>query len=221
MSLANIILQLSIWSIVLPLVAGFFYFKQLDEPSRIVFMVVVLATIPQLLTIPMDQKKPLNVVYNVYTLLEFFLIYFFIGRDFQNRFSKRLSNILVCSFYVLAAWVIGKHGLYQKFLNELICAANVIYLIWIFLFVLEGLMYERRLMTPRLPIFWFITGLLFYTPCSIFVIALANYINDSTNAFIHNLWSIQGVFNALMYVLFAVGFYKSHLLSRSQERESV
>lgn len=214
--MAYFILQLSIWSILLPLVAGFLFFKQLDESSRVIFIIVVLATIPQLLTVSMLHTKKLNVVYNVYTLLEFSLMYFFIGKEFQNRAFKIASYALIFLFYALALWVIHEYGLYEKFLNELICAANIIYLIWIFLFILQGLLHERNLINAKQPVFWFVAGLLFYTPCSIFVVALANYIQKSTNPFIHNLWSIQGVFNTLMYILFAVGFYKSHLLARGE-----
>lgn len=216
MSLPAIILQLSIWSILLPLVAGFFYFKQLDEPSRIIFIVVVLATPAQLLTVSMIHTQKLNVVYNAYTLLEFLLFYFFIGRNFQRQVFKTISLITVGLFYTLAFWLIFKHGLYEKFLNELVCGANCAYLIWLFMFILEGLLTEQKLMSPQLPIFWFVVGLLFYAPCTVFVFALTHYINNSTNPFIHNLWSIQGAFNILMYVLFAIGFYKSHLLMQRQ-----
>ncbi len=212
MSLPDFILQLSIWSILLPLVAGFVYFKQLDQPSLLIFIVVVLATIPQLLTLSMIHTEELNVVYNVYTLLEFLLLYFFIGRNFQRQIFNRIGMITVGLFCLLGMWLIGKYGLYQKFLNELICAANCIYLAWIFMFILEGLLNEQKLVNPRLPLFWFLTAILFYAPCSIFVIALAHYIKKSTNPLIHNMWSVHGVFNILMYVFFAVGFYKSHLL---------
>lgn len=217
MSLPALILQLSIWSILLPLVAGFFYFKQLDEPSRIIFTVVILATPAQLLTVAIIHTQRLNVVYNVYTLLEFLLFYLFIGRNFRRQAFKTISLTAVGLFYLFAVWLVGRHGLYNKFLNELVCAANCTYLVWVFMYILEGSLSEQKLMNPALPFFWFVLGLLFYTPCTIFVFALTHYIQKSTNPFIHNLWSIQGLFNTLMYVLFAVGFYKSRLLARKQK----
>ena len=64
MTLSEIILQLSIWSVLAPLVAGLFFFRYLDEPSRIIFYVVVVATIPQLLTIE-TYIVPIFTIYQI------------------------------------------------------------------------------------------------------------------------------------------------------------
>jgi hypothetical protein len=213
---SDIILQLSIWSVVLPLVAGFLFFKQLDEPSRIVFYVVVLATLPQLLTASLHHSKNLNIVYNIYTPLEFIFIYFLLGNKYTKPIFRYISLCLVAVFFILLTVMIAWFGLYWKFLNELVCAANTIYLIWIFMFILQSLLTDQKLMNHRLPMFWFISGLLIYTPCTIFVFALAYYIENSKNPVIHNLWSIHGVFNVTMYCLFAIGFYKSYRLARAR-----
>jgi len=219
MSLSYLILQLSIWSVVLPLVAGFLFFKSLDEPSRILFYVVILATIPQLLTVQMIHTKDLNVVYNAYTLIEFPLIYFLLGNKFQRKFFRYASKTIVILFFTLSALLIARFGLRDKFLNELVCAANTAYLAWIFMLILENVLNDQKLMNPRLPIFWFISGLLLYTPCTILIFAFTYYIGKSTTPFIHNLWSIQGVFNTIMYVFFAIGFYKSHILMKQKSVE--
>ena len=214
MTLSEIILQLSIWSVLAPLVAGLFFFRYLDEPSRIIFYVVVVATIPQLLTIEMLHMKGLNIVYNAYTLVEFVLIFLFVGNKLQTSITRRIGYSLVALFFLLAVWLITRYGLYHKFLNELVCAANIAYLTWILMFILEGLLNEERLMNTRLPVFWFIAGLLLYAACTVLLFSLTYYIKHSTNPFIHNLWQVQGVLNVALYILFAIGFIKNYQLAR-------
>lgn len=216
MNWSYIILQLSIWIILVPLVAGLLFFRHLDEPSRIVFYVVVLAAVPQLLTASLDQTKGLNIVYNIYTPIEFIFLYFLLGNNYSKKAFAYTSTALLIAFFALAAALTVKEGLYDKFLNELVCAANTVYLIWIFLYILQGVLTDQRLMNPRLPMFWFVAGLLIYTPCTIFAFALTDYIAQSTHRIISNLWSIHGVFNTVMYCLFAVGFFQSYRLSKAQ-----
>lgn len=209
MSLSNIILYTSILIVALPLVAGLWYYRQLDKPSHIIFLLVVVAAIPQLLTLSLINTKDMNLVYNIYTLFEFSILYFFIGCNFQRQAFRKISFFTIIVFLGSAVWLIFRYGLYQKWLNELVCVANIAYLVWVFMFILESLLNETKLMNAKLPVFWFVIALLFYTPCTIFVVAMSHYIKD--NPFMKNLWSIHGVFNILMYAFFAIGFYKSHL----------
>ncbi|MET0637740.1 MAG: hypothetical protein ABWZ25_17050 [Chitinophagaceae bacterium] len=210
MTITSAFLQLSIWIVLLPLVTGFLFFKRLDEPSRIVFYIVVFATVPQLLTVSMIKSKELNIVYNVYTLGEFLFTYFLLGHSFANKWFNYISRSLVVAYSTFAGILISYNGLYHKFLNELVCAASTVYLIWIFLTILDTLYHEEKLINSRLPFFWYLTAILLYSPCTIFVFALTYYIEKSTNPVIHNLWNIQSFFNVVMYTLFAIGFYQSY-----------
>jgi hypothetical protein len=212
----KLIMQLSIWSILLPLAAGFLFFRRLDEPSRIIFYVVILASVPQILTAAMPDSKNLNIVYNIYTPLEFIFIYFLVGNKYTRPAFINTSRALVIAFFLLTVIIVVRFGLYDKFRNELVCAADTVYLIWIFMFILQGLLTDQKLMNHRLPMFWFISGLLIYAPCTIFVFALMYYIDTSTVPFIKNLWSIHGVFNTLMYCLFAIGLFKNHRLEKAK-----
>lgn len=209
MSLSQIILQLSIWSVLVPLVAGLFFYRYMDDPSRIIFYVVICATIPQLLTLQMLHMKGLNIIYNLYTLVEFVLIFLFVGIRLQTKALRRISYSMVALFVILSVWLVAFYGMYQKFLNELVCAANIAYLTWILMYILEGLLHEEKLMNARLPEFWFIAGLLLYASCTILLFSLTYYIKTSTNPIIHNLWQVQGVLNVVMYILFAIGFSKN------------
>jgi hypothetical protein len=218
MNFSEIILQLSIWSIIVPLVAGCFLFKKLDKPSLIMFAIVVLATIPQLLTVTMHHNKNLNIIYNLYTLLEFILMYLLFGRNLQTRIFRYLNVAAIIGFYTLAIVEIANYGMRAWFLNALVAASGIVYLVWIFLYILENLLKDQTILNPQLPVFWYTVAWLLYGASTSFVFSMANYIDNSKNPFIHNLWTIQGVFNVILYLFFAIGFYQSYLL-RSHQRE--
>lgn len=217
MTFAQIILQLSIWIIIVPLVAGLILFNFLDEPSRLILYLVILAAIPQLLTAIMIHTSNLNVFYNLYTPLEFLFFYFLLGSKFKQPGAFRtISHILIILFLAVLALLIWMYGLKYKFLNELVCMANIVYLIWIFMFILQGLLNDQKLMNTSLPIFWFIAALVLYTPCTIYVFAMSYYIKRSTNPFIHSLWSIHGIFNIMMYLFFSIGFYMNYRITKTK-----
>jgi hypothetical protein len=202
--------QMSIWSIIIPLMAGVFFYKKLDRDSKIIFYLVVLAASPQIITAFILSSSPVrNIFYNVYTPVEFVLTYLFVGKKIQNISFRNICRFVVVLFIILSVALVYRYGLSHRFLNEWVCAANISYLCWIFLFILESLLQERRLLNTSLPLFWYISALLIYTPCTIFVFALSFYITGSKNPFISNLWIIHEIFNTLLYILFAIGLYKN------------
>lgn len=200
---------MSIWSIIIPLLTGSLLYKKLDKESRIIFYIVVAAAVPQIITAFIQPSLVRNFLYNVYTPVEFVLTYILICNKLRGLLFRNICMSIIILFVVLSSTLIFTYGLSQRFLNEWVCAANISYLCWIFLFLLEGLLQERSLLNTGLPLFWYISALLIYTPCTIFVFALSFYITRSQNPFISNLWSIHGIFNTALYILFAIGLYQN------------
>src|ERR1043165_5296498 len=123
--------QTSIWIIVVPIFIGFINIFNLDKRSKIIFYLVILAGSPQVLTVFFHHTKFLNQIYNVYSLIEFGLIYYFIGSQLQNKISKRIALTIVIFFGMLVVWSITSHGINDRFFNEWVAAANIFYLTWI------------------------------------------------------------------------------------------
>ena len=208
-NISSFILEVSIWCILLPLITGSLLYKKLDADSRLIFFLVAFATLPQILTAFFQHSSGLIFIYNIYTPVEFIFIYLFIGNKFQGAIFKKISVLLIFLFISYSCFLCMYYGLSERFLNEWVCSANMCYLIWIFLFILESLILEKKLVNTHNPAFWFITGLIIYTPCTIFVFALCYYIETSGNYLIKNLWIIHGIFNTILYVLFAIGLYQN------------
>lgn len=209
MNLSNLIYEISIWSICVPLITGMVFYRRLDKPSCIIFYLIILALIPQLITEFKYCKPVLNLIYNAYTPIEFLLIYLFIGREFRRRLARNCALVIAGLFISLFFFLIIRYGMNKRFLNELVCGANIAYLCWILMYILESIWDEKKLLDPQLPLFWHITALILYTPCTVLVFALYYYIDTSKNIVINNLWIIHGIFNTHLYLFFAIGFYKN------------
>jgi hypothetical protein len=209
MSAPDLLTQISSWIILLPFLIGLPLYRKLDRDSRWVFGLVSLALIPQILTPFWNHTAFLGLVYNIYTPVEFILTFGFLGLKLQRRSFRVLSWIPVGGFLLISVWLIYRFGVQDRFLNEWVCAANISYLCWVFLLILESLLNEVKLLNGELPLFWYITGLLLYTPCTIFVFSLCYYINTSQHPLIRRLWMVQSVFNTTLYVCYAIGLYRN------------
>jgi len=207
MLIPKIIWYISVWSVLLPFLTGILLYRRLDHHSRIIFAIVVAAIPPQLLTLPFPHSGTLDILYNIYTILEFVLVYFL----FAGSITGTLKKAFLAPFFPFLAFVtysIYSQGL-KPYFNEWVCAANIAYLYWMFLFVLECLDRDMKWLDTGLPIFWYCSALILYAPCTVFVFSLYAYIDRSTNPFIHRLWSIHGIFNTSMYVMFAIGLARN------------
>src|SRR5262245_34711101 len=107
MKFEEVLNSISVWSIVLPLFVGLVRVRFLSRDSLIIVMIVFLGTIPQLLRYVTSDKEISNLIYNVYTPIEFCLFFFL----FRNKFDKRavkllfyISGLLYFLFSIFLAW---------------------------------------------------------------------------------------------------------------------
>lgn len=199
---------ISEWIVVVPFVWGLLLFSKLDTASKIIFCVVCIALIPQLATTFLKNvdKEFLNILYNLYTPLEFcFLLFFFYQRN-KNRFlilSILLLNIII-SIFLFSIKDISNGVVFQ-----MISINNLLYTFLIFLYLIKQFNNDNYLLSISDPYNWYIIGLLLYAPCTFFV--FANYLKTSSNLNSGKsvLWVIHNIFNILMYIFFAIGFLKN------------
>ncbi|HVZ96613.1 MAG TPA: hypothetical protein VG847_07045 [Chitinophagaceae bacterium] len=192
-----------------PLVAGLLFFKYLNKESRIIFLLVIIATVPQVLTAFIAQAVFLNTLYNIYTPVEFVMIYLLFGRQISYRLFKSIRMVSVVVFLGVSVPVVIIAGIGNRFLNEWVCAANLCYVCWIFLFILQGLLDNVEILDSGSPMFWYLAGLIFYAPATALVFSF--YYSIGKNSLIKDdLWVIHDIFNTFMYIFFAAGMYKNY-----------
>ncbi len=199
---------ISIWIIVLPLLAGFINYKGLNKDSRWIFLLVIAASVPQLLTFTIDEHTALlNVSYNVYTVVEIAVFYFLFNRKFSSKESRGTLYVSVAVYFLITLYFFIRKGLAAEFLNTLVCVNNCIYMLWILLLLKEQYQVKETFIVKSNPFMWYLLGILIYAPCSVIAFALYHYMREEESSIMANLWVIQSICNILLYILFTIGLF--------------
>lgn len=124
---------ISEWIIVVPFFSGLLLLRSLGLASKIIFLVVCAAFIPQLATTFLKNidKADLNILYNLYTPIEFFLFLFFFTTKLKWNFVFSLQALIVA---FISAYFFYSQGITSKVLYELICLGNLMYVFLIFFY---------------------------------------------------------------------------------------
>lgn len=204
----EVIRIISIWIIVLPVLAGFINYKGLNKDSRWIFLLVLVAAIPQLLTFAIDEHTTiLNISYNLYTLVEMVVFYFLFVNKFSQQGSRMVVYISALLYVGTVIWFFSTQGFTATFLNTLVCINNCIYMLWILLLLKEQYQVRESFIVKSNPFMWYLLGMLIYAPCSVIAFALYHYMREQENVVIANLWVIQSICNILLYILFTIGLF--------------
>jgi hypothetical protein len=209
----HILHTISIWIIVLPLLAGIINFKGLNKDSKWIFWLVIVAFIPQILTFLIKQESPLlNISYNLYTPLELGMLYMVFIDKYEQNTSRRIVQASLLIYIPVFLFMFIKYGITASFLSTLVCINNIIYMIWILLLLKEQYQAEDSIIQKNNPFAWYLLALIIYAPCTVLVFALYYYIRDPENPVERNLWIIHSSCNILLYILFTVGLslHKKH-----------
>ncbi len=200
--------QISIWIIILPLLAGFINYRGLNKDSRWIFLLVWVALVPQVLTAIIGKETSLlHVSYNVYTPIEFGILYILFREKLNEGIHKKIVYVSLGLYIVISLVIMIREGLSNSFLNSLACVNNVIYMVWILLILKEQYNVEDFIIRKSNPFAWYLLAILIYAPCSLIALALYYYIRNPLNPVLLNLWIIQSVCNILLYILFSVGLF--------------
>src|SRR3954462_4074915 len=119
MAIEELLSFFSNWSVIIPLMLAIIYIKRLSYNSKIILVIVVFATIPQLMNafnIKDDDVK--NLTYNIYTPTEFLLFYFLFDKFIKGKKGKLVLKTSFF-FYLLASLFFSlDDNLTSRFLDE-------------------------------------------------------------------------------------------------------
>lgn len=207
-----ILRDISSWSIILPLIIGCLLIRYLSKDSWFILGVVFAGSISQITNFFYPEKeKFLNLIYNIYTPVEFFLIYFLLKLKWHHKGREKVFNGL-CLFYIaISAFFISTFDLSKDFISSWAWSNNLIYIIWIVLLLYEQ--YDTETIfefSPATALFWFIIGILLYAPCTMTTFFMWDFIHESKTDLAMYLKIIHHIFNINMYVFFTIGFAKDY-----------
>lgn len=201
---------ISIWIIILPAFAGLINYRRLDRDSRWIFLLVLIATPPQLMSYFINSHDPtLNLAYNIYSVIEFGILALVFERKFHGWMNTWLFRRAVSVYFAGTLVFFVIKGVSGDFINELVCLNNGLYMIWILFLLKEQYDNDTSPIRRNSPFAWYLLGVLIYAPCTIIVFALYHYIRNVSNPLRMNAWIIQSVCNILMYMLFTIGLFIS------------
>ncbi|MGB4772848.1 MAG: hypothetical protein WBP58_15390 [Chitinophagaceae bacterium] len=212
----QILHQLSIWIVVIPFLVGIINFRSLNRDSRWIFLLVSVALVPQLMTaFVVNDKGIFNIAYNLYTPIEFFILFYLFKAKFRNRTGQFGVLASAAIYLVVMLLFFSRHGVQERFIGELVAVNNVIYMIWILAIFKQEFSEETTFIEISQPFSWYLIALILYAPCTIITLSLYHYIRNPETPIFRDLVIIQDIFNILLYILFAIG-----LFIRSRENSS-
>ena len=201
----EIFYQTSMWIIVLPLITGIWLIKDLSRKSVIILFLVIVATPPQLSSV-FFSKKVSDFLYNVYTPIELLILYFFFEKKIYSRIFKRVLKaclILYCTASLIILLINRSSAV--GFINEWVAVNNLFYLFWILLYFIDQYLLPEMKLSLSDPFCWSLLGIFVYAACTCLHFFLYAIIQNT------NLSIFQSSFNILLYILFAISFWKDKM----------
>lgn len=204
-NLINLLSNISVWIIFLPLLLGVVFLRKLSKDSRLILILVFFAAIPQSLHGFRRSSDYLDMVYNIYTIIEFLLFAIFFANKFKNRRRVCFFRITLIIYAIFGCLLVWFFGIRNRFLHEWVCLNNLCFTFWILLFVFEQYHSDEINFTFSNSLTWYLTVQLLYSPCTILVFSTWTYRFDG-KYILDDVKVIHSIFNILLYLGFSIGF---------------
>ena len=201
MYVEKILQQVSIFSVLLPLIVGLVYFKTLDTNSRLMELLLVLASIPQLASLTKWEYN--TVLYNGYMLVDAILWGYIFYRNSKNSIIRGSTVVIIALQLVTAIYMFNKTGINTIFHSEFVCWSNLVQSLLVLSFFYERYKREEILALEKEPMFWFCLGILIYAPATYFRFAYYQSVGKTD----YWLKSLHHLPNTGMYLVFTVGLF--------------
>jgi hypothetical protein len=196
-SLRTIMLNLSIFSIFLPILLSIALFHKLDRNSTIVFILLLFAGFPQL-AYRFASHDVRIFLYNAYIMVDFVIWGYIFLINSHNQALKNLIKFSILLSVCISVYLFISSGIQLRFYSELICLNSLLQVLFILAYFYSLYLTDDKIELQRKPIFWFSLGLLLYAPVTYFHFAFHSRVSENI-AIIHNLM------NSLMYLIFSIG----------------
>ena len=180
--------------------------SKLQVNSRLIFLLVATGAIPQIVAHYSGKDFTLGCLfYNINIPIEFTIIFFFFKTSFFSKSKGKIFYLLGIAGAIMAIYFLVFVGIRNRFISEWVCFNNIIYTAWILLLLLEIYEDDAIYLSEKMPLFWYLLGLFFYTSCTVLIFCFWYYITTTRNEYFVVLFQIYGLFNIFMYIAFSIG----------------
>ena len=205
----HLISLLSDWSPLLPLIIGVTVFFRITRESKIIVFISAIALVAQLFHFFLPNTAFQNYAYNIYTPIEFGCYFIIFDSRLKNH-SYKLSKFLFLIYAITCIYFLLEFDLSKDFINQWPIVNSMIYLIFIFLLVWSSFKNDDEILLPRNSLFWYVTGILEFSVCTcLFYLFWQKIKKSEPGSVLKILWTVQNIFNIVLYLLFTIGILKS------------
>jgi hypothetical protein len=198
--LEKLIQTISSWSVVIPFLIGLLI-PLASKQKKLVWYICAVSLTPQLIQYVPPAKAYKYLFYNLYTLVEFFLMI----RLFSSIGAiDRIRRIgLWVGFWVTLFILIFNYNPKKVFLSFLVIYDNICYILILMFFLYRNLDNDKQMF--RGDILWITSGLIVYAPIATFSMANWGYTHQGDdNAFKITSRIINDLANIFLYVAYSI-----------------
>ena len=216
MTFTSILKFVSVWSIILPFIAGIILYRRLNNDSKIILLLVIIGIIPQIFgDWILHDPAFKNITYNLYTPCEFGCYALLFRSKFILYNYKRLYKISLLFFSLLSLYLLFTNNISTLFLNQWVIFSNIIILFWAGLYLFQLYKVDDIAFEASDPFFWFLIALICYASCTTVFFSVWYIVLSNAFTKYHFVVIIHHIFNITLYFLFFVGIIKNYILKKS------
>lgn len=204
-NIAILLMDLSAYSILVPILIGGLAWSTHDQSQRLLFWLVLISGLFEVLALVVGALLDLRnlPLLHLFTIIQTVLLAKLYQQHLQPLIAPRTMNMIIISFIVIASLgAIYADGL-LRFNSSARVLESLLLIIFSLLYFYKTL---RELKIKRLeqePIFWISTGILIYFSGNFLIFICCNYIITS-NPFLFTAWGLHAILNICLNLLFTI-----------------
>ena len=204
---AELITDISIYSVVIPFCIGVLKFSNLNILQKWVAILVLVTSFGELAIYIMDKVSGNNLpVVHLFTVFQFVIFVLIMKKGLTPLIPKRVFDFLIV-FFVLFAFcdAFWWHGIYN--FNTYSRPLSGFILLFLALCFFYKTLKELKIKhLEKTPLFWVSAGILVYFSGSLFIFLFTNFVKSSDQALL-TLWGIHAIFNILLNISFTIALW--------------
>lgn len=147
-------------------------------------------------------------IFNVFTIIEFILLWHFYSKFHITLHSSRVNSIILLLFLIIAIIDLFFVNGFERMNNITISVESItliIYSLISFYLIMSRMLFDKLLDAP---FFWMNIAVLFYFSGSLFLFLFGNYLMKQGNSVYMEMYKIHTFVNAIWYLFISIGFWK-------------
>lgn len=204
---AEFITDLSLYSVLMPVIIGVFRFKYLSALQKMIALLVLSTLLGEVGNFVLDKLLGNNLpVAHLFTLVQFILLIKIMEQGLHPMIPKKIFKGLLITFIIVALmdafWWNGIYS-FNSYSRPL---ASYIFIFLALCFFYKTLKELKIKQLELEPLFWISIGLIIYFSGSQLIFLFTNFIKTSNEALL-TLWGIHAIFNIVLNITYSIALW--------------